>query len=173
MNYVTYDASGNLTGAYQQDLLPEHAANYIEVPAEQRRDWVKYRANPARTGLELAPVLVDTDAIWERIKAERDRRKAAGTKVGTKWFHSDDGSRIQQLGLVLLGANVPAELLWKTMDGTFVPMTQTLAAQIFQATAASDQAIFARAEQHKAAMEASANPALYNFLTGWPLSYGE
>jgi len=54
-----------------------------------------------------------------------------------------------------------------------VPMTQTLAAQIFQATAASDQAIFARAEQHKAAMEASANPALYNFLTGWPLSYGE
>ena len=99
---------------------------------------------------------------WEAIKAERDRRKTGGVKVGAKWFHSDDGSRIQQMGLVMMGASIPANLQWKTMDGTFITMTQTLASQVFQAVAASDQAIFTVAEQHKAAMEASADPASYD-----------
>ena len=103
---------------------------------------------------------VKVDA-WSGIKAERDRRKAGGVKVGAKWFHSDDGSRIQ------------ANLQWKTMDGSFIAMTQTLASQVFQAVAASDQAIFTVAEQHKAAMEASADPASYDYSGGWPKIYGE
>ena len=110
---------------------------------------------------------------WDAIKAERDRRKSGGVKVGAKWFHSDDGSRIQQIGLVMMGASIPANLQWKTMDGTFITMTQTLASQVFQAVAASDQAIFAAAETHRAAMEASADPASYDFSTGWPKVYGE
>lgn len=112
------------------------------------------------------------NSAWEAIKAERDRRKAGGVKVGAHWFHSDDASRIQQIGLVIMGANIPANLQWKTMDGTFVTMTQTLANQIFQAVAAQDQAIFAKAEEHRAAMEASENPAAYDFAAGWPLIYG-
>lgn len=108
-------------------------------------------------------------AKWESIKAERDRRTdQGGYKVGTKWFHSDQKSRSQQLGLVLLGASIPANLQWKTMDGSFVTMTQTLAQQILAAGAASDQAIFAAAETHKAAMEASADPSAYDFSGGWP-----
>lgn len=116
-------------------------------------------------------------AKWGAIKAERDRRKSGGVKVkvGTtnKWFHSDDASRIQQMGLVMMGANIPADLQWKTMDGTFVGMTQTVAGNVFAAAAASDQAIFAVAEMHKAAMEASADPSTYDFSTGWPKIYGE
>jgi hypothetical protein len=108
------------------------------------------------------------------IKAERDRRiQSGGYKVGTKWFHSDQKSRSQQLGLVLLGANIPAGLQWKTMDGSFVTMTPQLASQILVAAAASDQAIFAVAEAHKAAMESSADPASYDFSAGWPKSFGE
>ena len=110
---------------------------------------------------------------WDAIKAERDRRKAGGVKVGAKWFHSDDGSRIQQMGLVMMGASIPANLQWKTMDGTFITMTQTLASQVFQAVAASDQAIFTAAETHRATMEASADPASYDYSTGWPKIYGE
>lgn len=110
---------------------------------------------------------------WDAIKAERDRRKAGGVKVGAKWFHSDDGSRIQQMGLVMMGASIPANLQWKTMDGSFITMTQTLASQVFQAVAASDQAIFTVAEQHKATMEASADPVSYDYSTGWPKIYGE
>jgi hypothetical protein len=109
---------------------------------------------------------------WEAIKAERDRRtENGGYKASAKWFHSDQKSRSQQLGLVLLGANIPAGLQWKTMDGSFVTMTQQLAGQILAAGAASDQAIFAAAETHKAAMEASADPASYDFSAGWPASY--
>lgn len=97
----------------------------------------------------------------------------AVAEVGTKWFHSDQKSRSQQLGLVLLGASIPAGLQWKTMDGTFVTMTQTLAQQVLAAAAASDQAIFAAAEAHRQAMESSADPAAYDFSTGWPKVFGE
>lgn len=113
-------------------------------------------------------------AKWEAIKAVRDRRTdQGGYKVGTKWFHSDQKSRSQQLGLVLLGANIPPNLQWKTMDGSFVTMTQQLAGQVLAAAAASDQAIFAAAETHRAAMEASADPASYDYSTGWPAIFGE
>lgn len=110
---------------------------------------------------------------WAEIKTERDRRiQTGGYKVGAKWFHSDQMSRIQQIGLVMIGTNIPA-VQWKTMDGSFVTMTQTLAGQIFAAAAASDIAIFATSETHKAAMEASSDPAQYDFSAGWPTVYGE
>ena len=113
------------------------------------------------------------DHMWRQIQAERDRRKAGGVKVNGNWFHSDDPSRIQQLGLMMMGASMPPGIMWKTMSGTFVQMTPTLAQQIFQAVAAADQSIFAVAEQHKAAMMASSDPAIYSFSSGWPLVYGE
>jgi len=129
------------------------------------------------------PVAVDPPKptaaqIWEQIKAMRDQRKAGGVKVkvGTvnKWFHSDDASRIQQMGLVMMGTSIPADLQWKTMDGSFVTMTQAVAGNVFAAVAASDQAIFAVAEGHRVAMEASAwAPAVYDYSTGWPAIFGE
>lgn len=112
--------------------------------------------------------------VWELIKAVRDQRtEQGGYKVGTKWFHSDQKSRSQQLGLVLLGANIPAGLQWKTMDGSFVSMTPALAQQILAACAASDAAIFAVGEAHKAALYAAADPSVYDYSTGWPKIYGE
>ena len=122
------------------------------------------------------PALTRAESVaeaWARIKAERDRRKAGGVKVGAKWFHSDDGSRIQQMGLVMMGANIPANLQWKTMDGSFITMTQALAGNVFAAAAASDQTVFAAAETHRVAMEASADPASYDYSGGWPKIYGE
>jgi hypothetical protein len=107
-------------------------------------------------------------ARWEDIKTERDRRQVLGILVGSHHFHSDDKSRIQQIGLVMMGANIPSGLQWKTLDGDFVTMTPVLAQQIFSATAASDQAIFAAAEGHRQAMLASANPAQYDYSHGWP-----
>lgn len=112
------------------------------------------------------------EEAWNRIKAERDRRKFAGVKVGAHWFHSDDSSRIQQLALAMMGANMPTGLPWKTLTlsppPVFVTMTPVLAAGIFQATAASDAAIFAAAEVHRIAMEASSDPQGYDCSSGWP-----
>lgn len=117
-----------------------------------------------------------TGQIWNDIKIKRDYlTQNGGYKVVVngvdKWFHSDIFSRSQQIGLVILGANIPPGLTWKTMDGSFVPMTQSLAAQVFAAAAASDQAIFAKAEQHKAAMEAAEFPEQYDWRTDWPAQY--
>jgi len=112
-------------------------------------------------------------AHWEDIKRERDRRtQQGGYQVAGKWYHSDTFSRTQQMGLVMMGAGIPGGLQWKTMDGSFVTMTQTLAGQVFAAAAASDAALFARAEQIKAAMEA--DPVNFSLASQtWPTVFGE
>lgn len=110
------------------------------------------------------------DLVWKKIQLHRNNLKSGGTKVDNKWFHSDVDSRIQQLGLVMMGANVPL-VQWKTLDGTFVPMTQTLANQIFTATATLDMNLFSVAETHRAAMMQVANPNEYDYSGGWPETF--
>lgn len=126
-------------------------------------------------------------AKWEAIKIERDHRtENGGYKVGTKWFHSDQKSRSQQLGLArkadrieTTGGDLDAvmhdsdgsQIVWKTMDGSFVPMTVRLAQQIAAAAETSDLATFKAAELHRAAMEGSADPASYEFSNGWPATF--
>jgi hypothetical protein len=110
-------------------------------------------------------------AKWEAIKVERDKRKNAGFLVQGNRFHSDPDSRIQQLGLVMMGAGVPAGLQWKTIGGSFVTMTPALAQSIFTATAQADSAIFAAAETHRATVDAMTDLAAivgYDFSGGWP-----
>lgn len=111
-------------------------------------------------------------AHWDAVKAERDKRiQTGGYQAVGKWFHSDTFSRTQQMGLVMMGASIPGGLQWKTMDGSFVTMTQTLAGQVFAAAAASDADIFARAEQIKATMEA--DPAAFDLAAhAWPPVFG-
>lgn len=55
LGYVTFDAAGNLTGSYFQLLHPDHEDCHIRVDEPQRLQWVNYRANEARDGLELLP----------------------------------------------------------------------------------------------------------------------
>lgn len=131
-------------------------------------------------GAAFAPSGPDSDEDvarerhWAAIKAERDRRRAEGgfyVASVDKWFHSDDTSRIQQIGLVLMGASVPP-VQWKTMDGSFATMSQTLAAAIFATAAASDQALFAAAETARAAMAAA--PLGWSITSvAWPAIFGE
>lgn len=111
---------------------------------------------------------------WELIKLERRlRTQEGGYKVGDQWYHSDPQSKIQQMGLVMMGANIPANLNWKTLSGSFVTMTQTLAGQIFQAAAAKDSQIFAVAEQKRAAVNQTGDFANFDYFGGWPQAYWE
>lgn len=104
--------------------------------------------------------------MWGRIKAERDRRKFGGVNVSEKWIHTDTFSRTQWLAMSMMGAALP-EIEWTTMDDSMVITTPELAQQVFQAIAAQDSILFEQAKVHKAAMEASADPANYDFSTGW------
>lgn len=144
-----------------------------EPETYEHLEWEGGEPLPSDEEIIEAYLQVRKDDMWTVLKTERDRRKAGGVKVGTKWYHSDDTSRIQQIALVMLGSNIPAGLQWKTMDGTFITMTATLAGQIFGAIVMSDQNIFAIAEQKKAAMESLENPETYDAYSGWPLIFGE
>ncbi|WP_194720828.1 hypothetical protein [Noviherbaspirillum malthae] len=55
MRYVTYDAAGALTGSFLQDVAAEHTECYIEVDDDTGINWVNFRANEARDGVELLP----------------------------------------------------------------------------------------------------------------------
>ena len=174
----TTDSMGVYTG-------PQQISKYAAIPPGsftpppdapivqlQGGTWVVLEAYPEPY---VAPLAERQTAAWERIKSERDRRKYLGVKVGEHWFHSDDPSRIQQIALAMMGDAIPAGLQWKTLTKTdqpvFVDMTSALAQGIFQATAASDQAIFAAAEAHRVAMEASDTPESYDISAGWPVSF--
>lgn len=59
MLYVTYHPeTGELTGAYVQDLHPDHAEHHIEVDLAAHANWTAYRANDARDGLDLREAAV-------------------------------------------------------------------------------------------------------------------
>jgi len=128
---------------------------------------------PSQAELDTWIRLETQQEVWAEIQVIRAARSAGGIRVGANWFHSDATSRIQQLALVMFGQSMPQGIMWKTMGGTFVGMTPALAGQIFQAAAASDMAIFAIAEQKRAAMLLMADPGEYDVNSGWPLSYGE
>jgi len=126
----------------------------------------------ADAGLQEKVLARKQNQKWAAIKAERDRRiNSGGYRVGDKWYHSDQISRVQQQNLFLMGDAIPSNLQWKTMDGSFVTMTLELTKQILAAASASDQAIFTAAESHKAAMLAASDPLAYDFSQGWPDQY--
>lgn len=124
--------------------------------------------------------------MWERIKAERDRRMSLGAKVAigaqAHWFHTDTKSRIQHLGLkdaardtLASGGTMSSpvsisgqQIQWKCMGGMFVPMTVQVVFDLVEADKQLDAALHLRAEQHKALMEASPEPWNYDYSTGWP-----
>lgn len=140
--------------------------------------WIFTSTNQINTpGPEAYAAIIlqeQKDYVWEQIKAERDRRKTeGGYKVGNYWYHSDTFSRTQQIGLVMIGQNLPANLMWKTMSGEFVNMTPSLAAQVFQAAVTSDVTIHAIAEQKRQAANESSDPLSIDVMSGWPKIYGE
>lgn len=129
----------------------------------------------------------DIGLKWEAIKTERDKREGMGVFCNGHWFHSDGTSRIKWLGLKdsardMQAAGVPMDtvivqdgdaILWKTMAGTFVPITAQFAFDVVEATKTLDKRLYKVAETHNAMMRASADPAAYDFSTGWPATFKE
>lgn len=166
-----------MAATYLQALAIKFPNVQVTSPGEgaeyELLEWLGGDPIPPQSVLEEAKKDVDRERIWREIQVIRDTRKSSGVKIGAHWFHSDDTSRIQHIGLVMMGANLPANLMWKTLGGQFVVMTAQLAQQIFMSIAANDQLIFVKAEQHRAAMMKASNPNLYDYTGGWPPIFGE
>ncbi len=181
-----------MTVAEVPEALRKYPLNYLRFSGGEV--LVDVSDNPAVQFVngEIVPTGEAAKASkWDAIKAERDRRKSGGLKVKVgnvyKWFHSDADSRIQHLGLkdkardLIAGGGTMTDKLtilgqtvkWKTMDGSFVDISAQVAFDIVAAAGDLDAQLFAAAETHKAAMEASGDPASYDFSTGWPKVFGE
>lgn len=154
------------------EITDERHADLLLGQSQGRRIVADEHGHPQLQDAPVPPLSTRQESAWERIKTERDRRtQLAGYQVNGHWFHSDTFSRTQQIGLVIMGPNMPPGVQWKTMTGEMVTMTPALAGQIFAAAAASDIAIYTAAEAHRAAMLASADPDTYNFSGGWPPTF--
>ena len=171
-----YTALGALPRGLTADPRPSLGHSWIEGKWQLDPDLVAKLHSEAQS------------STWDKIKAERDRRTAAGFNVGGRWIHSDLFSRSQWLGLkdnardaLTAGATMATVLrdsehkpiAWKMLGGAFLPVTAQLAFDVVAAVTRSDMAIFTVAEQHNAAMRAATDPAAYDYTTGWPKSYAE
>lgn len=175
--------------AIHGDNIPEDA---VEITSEEHAALIAAQSSGKviQADQNGHPIAVDPPKptaaqIWDRINAKRDAIKAGGVKVGTKWYHTDSDSRIQHLGLLEKARAARAaggtdatrlqalgqDIKWKTMDGSFIYLTVKHAEDIFAAVTDLDAAAFAAAETHRAAMEASADPAAYDFSVGWPATF--
>jgi hypothetical protein len=61
--YVTYNADGTLDGCYLQTPPEDHVGRMIVIDEEAAANWVNYRANEARDGVELVPPVVPVDPV--------------------------------------------------------------------------------------------------------------
>ncbi len=106
--------------------------------------------------------------MWERIKARRHQATRSGVFVPSigKWFHNDDPARQQYTFLRTL-PKLPSPLSWKTMDNSFVEMTQALLDELSLKMIADEQTDFANAERHRAAMLKADHPLDYDYSDGW------
>jgi hypothetical protein len=193
--FILFDSVTNvLVARYDSEIhgdnMPEDAVQveddlFLATINEQDGIWTLVDDEVVKLPLPLPdPELVKAKQ-WNAIKFMREEIKAGGVFAAGKWFHSDVDSRIQHLGLKdsardLLAAGgamgdrlkiAGQDIPWKTMDGSFVFMTAQIAFDIVAAVALLDALAHTKAEQHKAAMEASADPAAYEFSAGWPAIY--
>ncbi|MCQ9124374.1 DUF4376 domain-containing protein [Rodentibacter caecimuris] len=106
--------------------------------------------------------------MWEKIKQKRYDNLRAGVyvKSADKWFHSNDESR-QQYTFMRTLPQLPSDMMWKTMDNTFVPFTKAILDELSLQLIDDEQADFANAERHKQLMEQAENPLDYDFSDGW------
>jgi len=172
--------------AYSADQMDELRRDIGPEEADKWEDLISQCASEFIPPTPL-PLEDRQNSVWEKIKAERDRRKTLGIQVGSYWFHSDVDSRIQWLGLkdtardmIMDGADKTSNIsiggspvLWKTLSGAFIPVNIQLAMDVNNATKVLDADLFKNAELHRANMIKSSNPEEYDYSTGWPLSYKE
>lgn len=83
---------------------------------------------------------------------------------------TDDASRTQYLALAVM-PRLPEKLTWKTMDNSFLIMTKALLGELMEQMLIDEQADFANAERHKAAMLKAENPLEYDYSGSWTANY--
>lgn len=140
--------------------------NASEPPPSHRHTW-----QDGNWVLSVEKSVLQNET-WEQIKQKRHTVTRGGVylKSVDKWFHNDDPSRTQYLALQIL-PELPSELMWKTMDNSFVKLDKALLTELAMTILANEQADFANAERHRALMLQADNPLEYDYSDGWTAIY--
>lgn len=115
------------------------------------------------------------EEMWTRIKAKREAQRYGGAYIPAlkKWLQTDEPSRTQYLQLQLLEAKglFKQPVRWKTMDNSFIGLDAAAVTAIALQIMDNEQADFANAERHRAAMLKADNPLDYDYSDGWTEIY--
>ena len=152
--------------------LPEGLT--IEPPPSSLHTWDgKAWVLDAETAAALKQA--QQEEMWTRIKAKREEQRYGGAYIPAlkKWLQSDEPSRTQYLQLQLLEAKglFKQPVRWKTMDNSFIGLDAAAVTAIALQIMDNEQADFANAERHKAAMEKVEHPLEYDYSDGWTANY--
>lgn len=177
-----YRADYEKAGTWPSDAVEYPREVFDDVVSNRPPNKVMLPDADGRPTLQDPPPLTAA-AIWETIKAERDRRtEYGGVLVDGRWFDTDMKSAVRYKMLAdaafAQGAAKNAVLRegWRPMDVEAkgeVAMTYDLLLKIIAAGIAQAFAIDDAAEVHKAAMEACPDPSSYDFSSGWPTAFGD
>ena len=152
--------------------LPEGLT--IEPPPSSLHTWDgKAWVLDAETAAALKQA--QQEEMWTRIKAKREEQRYGGAYIPAlkKWLQSDEPSRTQYLQLQLLEAKglFKQPVRWKTMDNSFIGLDAAAVTAIALQIMDNEQADFANAERHRAAMLKAGNPLDYDYSDGWTEIY--
>jgi len=129
--------------------------------------------------------------LLNAINSERGWRWRAGfpVQVGgvTKWFHSDEFSLTQHLGLkdkardVLAAGGALSDSItiagqpvyWSTMDGSQVAITAQVAFDLVAGAALQQALVFLSSQAHEVAINAAEDLSDYDVLANWPAVFVE
>lgn len=146
----------------------------IEPPPSSLHTWDgKAWGLDAETAAALKQA--QQEEMWTRIKAKREAQRYGGAYIPAlkKWLQTDEPSRTQYLQLQLLEAKglFKQPVRWKTMDNSFIGLDAAAVTAIALQIMDNEQADFANAERHRAAMLKADNPLDYDYSDGWTANY--
>ena len=146
----------------------------IEPPPSSLHTWDgKAWVLDAETAAALKQA--QQEEMWTRIKAKREEQRYGGAYIPAlkKWLQTDEPSRTQYLQLQLLEAKglFKQPVRWKTMDNSFIGLDAAAVTAIALQIMDNEQADFANAERHRAAMLKADNPLDYDYSGGWTANY--
>lgn len=174
-----------------RDAISRVSAGIVEVPDPVRPDESYYFITENDDGsLNVTPKPIDgvREMAWGWVQTHRDALYEGGCEVAPHgWFHNDTQSRSRWERMVNR-ANAEAmadaapyliegqQVQWKTMGGSFVPLTAGIIRAVVAAFEVQEAAIFLAAEAHKQALWHPSRSvvdaiAAYDWKADWPAVY--
>ena len=150
------------------ELLP---INNPDIPYDDKSIWDselnQWVECPELSAYKL---LEEQEHMWEQIKERRLQAVTSGVYVESvdKWFHTDEVSVTSYstiAGMIALNNYEPVQ--WKTMDNTWLLLTESLFKELQTAMSLKTNANYAVEEHHKAAMLLADNPIEYDYSSDW------